>query len=142
MNRPRYRNEYVKDWSERAASVRFSLEREERHAYDAVATQASPAPLTEGDVVEMKACKTWIENGDDYGTTGRWHLTKSSHDKLDRLDGYYCLIVYSLIEIEGKRVLIERIGIFTVNEITRILMENDRVNGDNAMKLPHTDVFK
>jgi len=104
----RYRNEYVKKWSEVGAALRYRLRIEERDAYDAKASTASPEPLEPGDEVEVKACKQWVENGDEYGTSGRWHITDSSHEELLSHGGYYVLAVYDLVDdvAGGERVRI------------------------------------
>jgi len=104
----RYRNEYVKKWSEVATALRYRLRIEERDAYDAKASAASPEPLEPGDEVEVKACKQWVENGDEYGTSGRWHITDSSHETLLEHGGYYVLAVYDLVDdvAGGERVRI------------------------------------
>lgn len=137
----RYRNEYVKKWSEIAAALRYSLRIEERDAYDAKASAGSPEPLEPGDFVEVKACKKWVENGDEYGTSGRWHITDSSHEELLSYGGYYCLIVYDIVEAptsSGERVLIEAIDLVPASEVDEELF---RASGYSSHRLGYKAFF-
>lgn len=124
-------NSYVKKWTERAAATRHKLQRKEAVAYDAVGTDQSPDPIHEGDRVEVKACKHWIQNGDDYGTRGRWNINRKSHERLNETGGWYCLIKYRQV---GDSLLIEEI------EIVDPEMVPLPSTGD-IVKVPHNAVF-
>lgn len=133
-----YVNEYAKEWSERAARIRWGLEPDEQLHCDTRATARSPMP--EGTPVEVKSCRVWIENGDQYGTEGRFHLkmTKRTHQRLLDESGYYGFVVYKLIEgPDGNdRLLIVRMALHTARLIDWITPE-----GRDVYKLPHSRVF-
>lgn len=129
MSKVRYRNEYVKKWGERAAAARFHLRPKEQYAYDGVARSTSPDPLEPGDWVEVKTCKRWVENGDDWGTAGRWYITQSSHEKLLDANGYYALIVYDLVEhAGGDRMLIHGMRLISASDLDDYLGESPRLS--------------
>jgi hypothetical protein len=129
----RYRNEYVKQWGERAAAARYRLRPKEQYAYDGVAASDSPDPLEPGDWVEVKTCKRWVENGDEYGTAGRWYITESSHEKLLNAGGYYALIVYDIVEDGGERMLIHAMRLVPAADLDAYLLDSPR--------LPYPEIF-
>lgn len=130
------RHGYEADAVETAAAVRWALEREDAFTHDAVATAASPLPA--GTLVECKACRVWIENGDAYGTTGRWHVVRSTHEDLLAAGGHYALAVYRAVAVDGdERVCIERLELVDAREVDRLLPDLD----SRALKLPWTAVF-
>lgn len=117
-----YRNEYVKKWSERAAELRLRLDRVDELHCDGYTTEATPE-MEPGIPIEIKATKRFVENGSDAPVRpGRWHLTLSSHDRLVDEDGYYCLIVYSMIEhAGGDRMLIEEMRLPSASSISPLI---------------------
>jgi hypothetical protein len=119
---------------ERTAAFRFHLDRTDEDHCDGFATADSPAPLTAGAPVEIKSCRVEIDNGDDWGTTGRWHIHRGSHEELVAAGGYYALIVYRL---ECNHVVVLRAAVQPAGLVDYQLPETT----SRACKLPWTEVF-
>lgn len=131
----RYRNEYVKKWSEKAAALRYRLQREDELHCDGYTTEETPA-FEAGIPFEIKATKRSVSNGSDAGQRpGRWHLTLSSHERLLDASGYYVLIVYRTLELDdgGERMLIEEINLVSAEEIDPLIPDT----GASVYRLSH-----
>lgn len=88
-------NPEVVEATERAAALRWSLERQpESPVADAVATRESPVPA--GRLVEVKAARVWVGNGSGRAR-GRFALSRSTHRDLAGRGGYYALLAYRLV---------------------------------------------
>lgn len=129
-------NGYPADVVERAAALRWRLDRVDEQHRDAVATADSPgAVLGPGDSVEVKACRPWIENGDEFGTAGRFHINRSSHDALLEDDGVYAFGTYTLVD---SHVVISRLRLSPAAMVDGWLSER---NAGAVVKLPWTVLF-
>jgi hypothetical protein len=89
-------NPAVVEATERAAALRWSLDRQPESAVaDAVATRGTPG-VREGRPVEVKAARCWVSNG-DHRTRGRFALSRSTHRNLASQGGYYAALAYRLV---------------------------------------------
>lgn len=111
---------------ERAAALRYKLDRVNKVMCDAFATDATPG-IPEGTPIEVKSCHYWHENGDEYGAVGRIAINSySSHRELLDQDGWYAVVVYDWTEnADGDAVIILAIDLVPAEEVNRFLTPNN-----------------
>lgn len=84
--------------AERAAALRYRLDRVDEDRCDGYATDDSPEGLEAGTPVEVKSVRL-THNG---GRTGRVGVHPGSHAKLAEADGVYVVALYAELEHEGR----------------------------------------
>jgi len=134
------RNGHAADVVEQAAALRWALNRVDEDWRDAVATDDSPQTiLTSEQSVEVKACQRWIENGDEYGTHGRWHIHRGSHEELLDDSGQYALGVYDRVAVGGQ----DRILLLHLRCIPAAIVDDWLPDSGNvAAKIPWLRAFE
>lgn len=98
---------------ERAAAIRYDLDRVDENVCDGYATDESP--LEAGTPVEIKSVR--VDHGGQ--RTGRVGIHTGSHEELLELEGVYAIVLYAEIDVDGDRVVVlesELVGADDVDE--------------------------
>lgn len=127
---------------ERAAALRWSLERVDRNKCDAFTTAATPA--FDPDVpIECKAVRV-THNGSE---TGRIGIHPESHRALRADRGWYAIGLYVEVDVDGDRaILLVDLELVPAEEVGRWIRSNaseyQKVRWDLVLDLDREDVLE
>lgn len=103
---------------ERAAALRYALERVDEQRCDGYATTDSP--LEAGTPVEVKSVRVSHAGG----RTGRLGVHPGSHAALEDAGGYYAVVLYGEVDVDGRRIVALAMDLVDAATVGRQLPRN------------------